>query len=185
MPTNPKLRLAVIGSLAEKLSGKLGRTGIMKLTFFLQELKEVPLGYSYRIYTYGPYDGQVLTDLKIAESLGVVRSEQFEWEGGSGYAIKAGKKLVLSPADQSLLLSFQEKIDWVTQEFGDLSASDLEVESTVFFVANSARREKKKMSIETIAKAVRAIKPHHTEARIRRHIERLQQKGLIPFAAAA
>lgn len=157
----------------------------MKLTFFLQELKGVPLGYSYRIYTYGPYDGQVLTDLKVAESLGVVRSEQFDWEGGSGYAIKAGKKPTLSVADQNLLSSFQEEIDWVAEEFGELSASDLEVESTVFFVAKSAKRDRQKASAETVARAVRAIKPHHTEARILRHIERLQQKGLLAFAGAA
>jgi hypothetical protein len=185
MPTDPKLRLAVIASLAEKLSGKLGRTGIMKLTFFLQELKGVPLGYSYRIYTSGPYDGQVLTDLKVAETLGVVKSEQFDWEGGSGYAIKAGKKPTLSVEDQKLLSLFQGDSDWVAKEFGEMSATDLEVESTVFFVAKSAEREKQKASSDVIAKAVRAIKPHHSESRILRHIERLREKGIIPLAAAA
>ena len=185
MAINSKLRLAVIAELAEKLSGKLGRTGIMKLTFFLQELKGMPLGYSYRIYTYGPYDAQVLTDLKVAESMGIVRSEQFEWEGGSGYTIKSIKKPVLSGDEQSLLSSFQQDIDWVAREFGELSASDLEVESTVFFVAKSAEREKQRISLDAIAKAVRSIKPQHSESRILKHIERLQLKGLIRFAAAA
>jgi hypothetical protein len=185
MATSPKLRLAVIANLAEKLSGKLGRTAIMKLTFFLQELRGVPLGYSYRIYTYGPYDGQVLTDLKVAESIGAVQTEQFEWDGGSGYTIKAGKKPTMSVDDQKLLSSFLNDIEWVANEFGDLSASDLEVESTVFFVAKSAEREKQNVSSEAIARAVRAIKPHHSEARILKHIERLQQRGLIALAAAA
>lgn len=184
MPTTPKFRLAVIADLAEKLSGKLGRTGIMKLTFFLQELRGVPLGYSYRIYTYGPYDAQVLTDLKVAESVGAVQTEQFEWEGGSGYAIKAGKKPALSAEENTLLSSFEEDIEWVANEFGVLSATDLEVESTVFFVAKSAEREKQKVSSETIARAVRSIKPHHSEARILKHIERMRQKGLILSAAA-
>lgn len=184
MPTSSKFRLAVIAQLAERLSGKLGRTAVMKLTFFLQELKKVPLGYSYRIYTYGPYDGQVLTDLKVAEAIGAVQVEQFQWDGGSGYTIKAGKKPVLSEDDCKLLSSFEADINWVANEFGDLSASDLEVESTVFFVVKSAEREKQKVSSEAIARAVRAIKPHHPEARILDHISRLQQRGLIVLDAA-
>ena len=92
MPITLKLRVAVIAEFADKLSGKLGRTAIMKPMFFLQELKGLPLGYSFRIYTYGPYDAQVLADLKVAESMEAVRTEYFDWEGGSGYMIKAGKK---------------------------------------------------------------------------------------------
>src|SRR4051812_28508826 len=134
MTSYPKFRLAIIAALTEKLSGRIGRTGIMKLTFFLQEMKGVPLGYSYRIYTYGPYDGQVLADLKMAESLGAVRSEPFDWEGGSGYAIHSGKKLAMSPTDEELFLKYKDAVDWVAREFGDLSATDLELESTVFYV---------------------------------------------------
>lgn len=185
MPTTPKLRVAIIAELAEKLSGKLGRTAVMKLMFFLQELKGLPLGYSFRIYTYGPYDAQVLADLKVAESVGAVRSEYFDWEGGSGYVIKAGKKPTLSEDDEKLVSSFRDEVDWVAKEFGDLSATDLEVESTVFFVAKSAEREKQKISLEVIAKAVRAIKPHHSEGRILKHIERLQEKGLLVLPQAA
>lgn len=184
MSATLKIRLAIISELAERLSGRLGRTAIMKLTFFLQELKGLPLGYSYRIYTYGPYDGQVLADLKIAESVGAVRTEQFEWDGGSGFTIKAGKKPVLSGDEQKALSEFQDAIEWVVQEFGELSASDLEVESTVFLVAKSATRAKRKVSSEAIAKEVRSIKPHHSEARILKHIERLQQRGLIALAGA-
>lgn len=183
MPATSKLRLAVIADLAEKLSGNLGRTAIMKLTFFLQELKGVPLGYSYRIYTYGPYDAQVLADLKIAEAMGIVQTEQFEWEGGSGYTIKAGKKPVFSAEDNEFLSSFQSDIDWVAREFGALSAADLEVESTVYFVVKSAAKEKQRVSPKAIARAVRAIKPRHSEGRILEHIERLQQKGILQAAA--
>lgn len=185
MPITSKLRVAVIAEFADKLSGKLGRTAIMKLMFFLQELKGLPLGYSFRIYTYGPYDAQVLSDLKIGESMGAVRTEYFDWEGGSGYMIKAGNKPKLSDEDQRLFSSFHDEIDWVAKEFGELSATDLEVESTVFFVAKSAEREKQRLSSETIARAVRAIKPHHSEGRILKHIERLQQRGLIILPQAA
>jgi len=33
----------------------------MKMKYFLQELKEVPLGYDFRLSTYGPFDAEVLS----------------------------------------------------------------------------------------------------------------------------
>lgn len=182
MPATSKFRAALISDLAERLNGRLGRTAVMKLTFFLQELKGVPLGYSYRIYTYGPYDGQVLTDLKVAEMLGAIQTEYFEWDGGSGYAIKPAKKIALNSEEQNLLNSTQDDIAWVVSEFGDLSASDLEVESTVFFVVKSVDRSRQNISAQSIAESVRSIKPHHTEARILRHISRMRERGVIDLA---
>src|SRR3972149_288481 len=87
-----QFREAVIAALAERSKSSLGRTAIMKLTYFLQELRGVPLGYSYRLYTYGPYDSQVLEDLKIATDKEAVTAQAFQWQGGIGYEIKPGKK---------------------------------------------------------------------------------------------
>ena len=62
-------RLAVLSDLVQRAPGRLGRTAIMKLAYFRQTVKEVPLGYNFRLYTYGPYDGDVLTDLSQAEAM--------------------------------------------------------------------------------------------------------------------
>jgi hypothetical protein len=54
----------------------------------------VPLGYSFRLYTYGPYDSQILEDLKIAEGRGAILCRKFDWQGGTGYEIKAGHPIM-------------------------------------------------------------------------------------------
>ena len=129
------LRVAVITSLAQRASAGVGRTALMKLAFILQILKDAPLSYSFRLYTYGPYDPQVLEDLKIAERLGGVSSQAFEWQGGMGYEIIPGAKAaeVIARAGKSLE-ELEEGLDWVVSEFAGQSASDLEIVSTIIYV---------------------------------------------------
>ena len=107
-------RIAVITRLAEKSSGSLGRTALMKFCYFLQTLRDVPLGYHFTLYSYGPFDSDVLADLDMAEALGTVQSTVVPYSGGYGYEIK--------PTDQSqatvrlaadFLGKHQEDIDWV------------------------------------------------------------------------
>jgi uncharacterized protein len=172
------LRLAVISGFVERLSGKLGRTAVMKLTFFLQELKGAPLGYAYRLYTYGPYDAQVLSDLKVAESVGAVTSDQFEWQGGSGYALSTGQRSIsLSSREKEAFGKLSEDMDWVAEEFGGLTATELELESTIYFVWKAERE--RCPNAESVATAVKSIKPHHSLERIRERMGRLKDRGFI------
>ena len=65
-------RLALMASISDLFRAKsptLGRTAIMKLCFFLQESKGVPLGYHFSLYSYGPFDSDVLSDLGTAVRL--------------------------------------------------------------------------------------------------------------------
>ena len=41
----------------------LGKTAIMKFMFMLQQVYKVPLGYDFKIYTYGPYSSEVMDDM--------------------------------------------------------------------------------------------------------------------------
>jgi hypothetical protein len=159
----------------------------MKLAFFLQELRGAPLGYSFRLYTYGPYDAQVLTDLKIAESIGLVESEQFEWDGGSGYAFREGPKtLALSDDAAQQMILLNTDIDFIVSEFGNLSAADLEIESTIFYVAKEAQQEGRLLGDDALVKSVKSIKPHHSVSRIEAGLERLRRRNLFPvFGAVA
>lgn len=150
----------------------------MKLAFILQILKDAPLSYSFRLYTYGPYDPQVLEDLKIAERLGGVSSQAFEWQGGMGYEIIPGAKAaeVIARAGKSLE-ELEEGLDWVVSEFAGQSASDLEIVSTIIYVDRAGEGTIKGAS-ELLAR-VHAIKPHHSEAKINLELERLRRLGLL------
>lgn len=172
------LRLAVIAHLAMRADGRLGRTALMKFVFFLQAIRNVPLGYSYRLYTYGPYDAQVLDDLGCAEAMGFVESRSFRWPGGTGYTIARGPH-----CDEAMevardeLRSISTDLDWVVSEFAAHSAGDLEVASTIIYVDRYG--SKHKLSKPKIIETVHSIKPHHSEAKITSEYDRLAGSGLV------
>ena len=72
-------RLAVIAKLATLApAGYLGRTALMKFCYLLQTVRQVPLGYRFTLYSYGPFDSDVLSDLGTA----------VQYLGGYGYRIR-------------------------------------------------------------------------------------------------
>jgi uncharacterized protein YwgA len=176
----PEIRLATIAELARRGEGRFGRTAIMKLCYFLQTLAEVPLQYSFRLYTYGPYDSQVLEDLKIAESIGAVQSKSFEWPGGYGVAIAHGDKsdaLVKRAGPE--FGKIKTHIEKITREFGDRNASDLELLSTIIYVDRSYRASGKSLSISELISHVHDVKPHHDNNKIKSEVETLLKKHLL------
>ena len=45
-------RLAVLATLVKRAPQLPGRTAMMKFAYLLQTLRDVPLGYRFRLYTY-------------------------------------------------------------------------------------------------------------------------------------
>ncbi|HWO33015.1 MAG TPA: hypothetical protein VNO32_29825, partial [Candidatus Acidoferrum sp.] len=86
-----KARLGLLPVLAERgSSGQIGRTALMKYMYFLQTLRGVPLGYNFTMYSYGPFDSDVLSDLSSGEGMKVVTSTPVVFSGGYGYQIRPG-----------------------------------------------------------------------------------------------
>src|ERR1035441_6613129 len=112
-------RLAVITDLCSRApGGSFGRTALMKLCYFLQVLKGVPLGYRFTLYSYGPFDSNVLSDLGTAESLGALKSSIEYYSGGYGYRIQKaelGDMVLRRSAD--FLEKYRADLDWVISEF--------------------------------------------------------------------
>jgi len=70
-------RLALLAEFARR--AKLGRTAIMKLCFFLQESRGLPLGYQFSLYSYGPFDSDVLSDISSAERMSLLKSNTVDY----------------------------------------------------------------------------------------------------------
>src|SRR5262249_14989297 len=124
-------RVGLIAALVEKAPGQtLNRTAIMKLAYFLQVMKNVPLGYDFRLYTYGPFDSDVLDDLGYAQVFGAVKERTIIQSEGYRYEIKPGKRSAhVQEESETWLEHNREAIDWVIQEFGSLKAPELELYS--------------------------------------------------------
>ncbi len=175
-----QLRLDLLSVLVARAPGKLGRTAIMKLAYFLQTLKNVPLEYDFRLYTYGPFDSDVLFDVGQLESLRALKSELIYFPSGYGYEFSAGPKqesVLRLTENQSQ--KYQDEIKWVLDEFGHRTAADLELLSTIVFADQEATQQHKCVSHAELARNVKAIKQRFSEEYILKCIGDLDAKGIL------
>ena len=125
MPAEKMLqRLALFAEFARTV--RLGRTAIMKLCFFLQESKGVPLGYQFSIYSYGPFDSDVLTDLSTAEHMNVLKSTIVYYPSGTGYEYSLGSDSSVKELASDFLAQNRSNIDWVLSNFSRKTAGELD-----------------------------------------------------------
>lgn len=172
-------RLGVFVELAEATKGNLGRTTLMKLCYFLQELRDVPLGYSFTLYSYGPFDSDVLSDLQTAETMGVLSADIEYYSGGYRYHIQPdenGKRA--KHVAKTFLEDHRKDIEWVTKKFGSRTASDLELLSTIVYINSEEGIKKRRVLVER----VKSVKPHFSESHIDRQIDWLEENQLLPAA---
>lgn len=173
-----KNRLAVLTRLVKQSPGHdLGRTAMMKLAYFLTTLRDVPLGYRFTLYSYGPFDSTVLQDVDLASNLGALKSFHRFYPTGSGYSIQPGEASVeIESMADTFLASHDDDIKWVMNEFGRMTASELELLSTIVYIDREAEEP---LSDEELARRVRDVKPHFTEERIVGNIQALAAKHLL------
>jgi uncharacterized protein len=168
MPADRLLqRLALFSEFAQ--AAKLGRTAIMKLCFFLQESKGVPLGYQFSIYSYGPFDSDVLADLTTAEHMNILKSNIVYYPSGLGYEYGPGRDHTIRDIEADFLARHRASIAWVLTNFGNRTAGDLELLSTTLFVAkfNNPR------NVTELIDKVELIKPHFSTEQIQRAFQEL------------
>jgi len=186
MPNNDSRlnSVALIAHLVARAPTRLGRTALMKCLFFLKAVKHVPLPYSFGLYTYGPFDSNVLDDLLYAEALGAVRGTLVEYQRARGYEYQRGPKIEeLEKQTREFLSRYEESVDWVLNEFGNRSAIDLEMASTLVYIDRMIKGKKERATIVDLARKVREVKPHLGIDTIEREARSLKQKGLLEAVA--
>ncbi len=166
-------RLAVIAALAEKQAG-MGRTQLMKYCYLLQTLRKVPLGYYFTLYTYGPFDSDVLSDLSSCEAMGGVGTTLEHYPGGYGYKIIPGpRREDVKSFGAEFLAKWEESLNWVVGEFGGYSAAELELLSTIVY----ADRELKQATFKELVQVVQGVKPRFVPEFIGKCIAHLREQG--------
>ena len=115
-------RIGVLTDLVARSRTKLGRTALMKLAFLLQTVEGLPLGYNFRLYTYGPFDEDVLNDLGQAECMQAVVSTMIPFSGGEGYGYEFSPgpscgqvRILLAEA----IKPYEGKLDQMIERFGN------------------------------------------------------------------
>ena len=168
-------RIPLIVKMSE-ITPNIGKTAVMKCIYLLQTIKQVPLGYRFEIYTYGPYSSSVMDEIDYARQCGYISVESLTYPTGQfGYQIKcneAGKKYV---SGCELVSKYSNEINEIMSEFGDKKATDLELLSTIIFVSTVYKLSDKK----EITDLVGIIKPKFDTAYINEAIDYLKEKTYI------
>jgi uncharacterized protein len=173
-------RLAIISELVKQAHGRPGRTAVMKLEYFLQTVKQVPLGYNFRLYTYGPFDSNVLTDLSQAEAMRAVRSKIVPNPSGYGYEFEPGPRLdEVKGLFKAGLAAHESALNWVVSEFSNMTASDLELVSTIMYADREAGQKGESLNIEDLCQQVSQIKRRFELDYIRSKVELMMSKQLL------
>jgi hypothetical protein len=178
-----KVRLGLIPVFAERHpAGHIGRTALMKYMYFLQTLRGVPLGYHFSMYSYGPFDSDVLSDLGSAEAMNIVSSTPVSFSGGYGYQIRPGERAAaVKEGIDGFLADHEADIEWLFREFADLNSADLELASTVIYVDREFSEGLNPSSADILAR-VQEIKPHFSIGQIQKSVDSLCAKGLLTAA---
>ncbi len=180
-------RYALIAELAdrlEKMDTQFGKTMLQKLVYLLQETYDLKLGYSYELYTYGPFCTQLLIDLDQVEALHGVNIEPVV-TGYTGYKIQPGSQSGFVKEKGAEFLKqdqVSEALDEIIKVFGLLNGTELELRSTIVFVARDHKRHGTELSLDKLYKVVSEIKPKFTWGVIRAAIKELADNGYIELA---
>ena len=168
--------------LAGRLKGQspqFGKTAFMKMAYLLQELYEVPLGYRFSLYTYGPYSPEVLADLEYANLRKQVEIEYLGDPQG-GFRITPSEVVGLSKSQNESIAKYSHALDELVEHFGSFNARELELRTTSIFLWKRIRPTKPE-DLSTLIEAVRQLKPHFNEMAIRSAIADLVNDAIIQY----
>ena len=165
-----EFRLAVLHKIVSE-SGDIGKTGLQKLGYLLQEALGVPTEYSFRMHHYGPYAESLETDAARLKLTGYVDIQPDQ--AGYGFHITPLDK----PLEEwsQLIGPYSESIDRVMTGFGDWKTHELELAATIHFVKNLLPDSQK----DQVILNVRALKPKFDDGYISSYYGKLEDLGLL------
>ncbi|MDQ7788747.1 MAG: hypothetical protein RDU41_01690 [Clostridia bacterium] len=181
----PWHRCAMIAELAYRLhnrSPQFGKTALQKTVYLLQELHGVECGYDYSFYTYGPFSSELLSDLDFVQALRGVAVD-YVGSGSRGYEISPGDENVrIREKAAGFLSEAALAVDRIVDEFGSLSAKDLELRSTLVYVDKDTKRAGESLSRDELVRLVKEIKPRFNSETIQDALADLVSKGYVQIS---
>ena len=180
----PWNQYALITELADRMKNsdfQFGKTALVKLIYLLQTVYGVKCGYTFTLYTYGPYSVDIIMDLGQVEGLHGVKVEPVLSIYG-GYQINPGDKPEwLKERGKEFLKDEEtvEALDQLIEEYGNRSAADLSLITTAIYVDRELSKEDLQLSKEDIINLVHSIKSNFSEEYIAKIVNELDDMGYI------
>ncbi len=179
-PEIPWERYALIAELAKRFDAQgraLGKTALQKIIFLLQRVFGVDCDYTYTLYTYGPYCADLARDLDIVSGLG---GAQITYNCSyGGFEIRPGPATdELRGRGVGFLAEIAGHLDRLIADYGLSNAKDLELRSTIVYLAKPGRTS------DELVRLVRQVKPYFSEIQIEAARRELEEKRYLAVPSA-
>jgi len=163
----------------------IGKTAMMKCLYLLQTVEKVPANYLFEIYTYGPYSSEIMEEIDDARQKGLVSVSGVKYPNGKfGYSITCTEEAKKILTSSHTIDNYQGAIARITDEFGDRTAKDLELITTIIYINCSYSQNRWNTDAANICEAVHEIKPYFTIDTILHEYNILKVKGHLEQALA-
>lgn len=163
----------LISYISSKID-ELGKTKLHKLVYLIKEIGNVPVGFNFRFYNYGPYSDNLAETLDFVSSLDGVKMRYVS--SSSMYEIKPGDKSEnLVEKAMPELTAYKTNIDSILTSYGNKSAKELELITTLIY-ANRNYDKKSETELTTVTKE---LKPKFTIPEIQASIAQLNTSHLL------
>lgn len=155
-----------------------GKKAFQKLVYLCGALG-VPLRYRFRLYFYGPFSAELADTLDLFQARGFLAVV----EGGGLYKVyklgEAGRNYLL--AHQEEIIPHEGVVQRVQALFGGFTPAQLELFSTVHFVAEGCAKYEGIERDEEVVRRITGIKgDKFTEEEATAALQSLRQWGLLP-----
>ncbi|RKY88423.1 hypothetical protein DRQ09_02885 [candidate division KSB1 bacterium] len=165
-------RLDAILKLIKKIGDSVGKTFIQKGIYILQEGLKEDLGYSFKLYIYGPYSNDLASDIDTLQDIGFIKVDYDP--GGYGYLIGITQKGRKFLNDKSIENSVpMEKIDKIISLLEGGGVKKMELLGTLLYFSKLSNKDKE------IKELVNYVKPHFSEKDIESGLDLLKKEEIV------
>ena len=169
-PTQRKALICKVVEAMRNADSWAGETHIQKTVMFLQELLEIPLGYRFILYKYGPFSFDLREELASMRAGLMLDIEPNKYYGPSFTLDRRGKLAVKRST------GYEDAIEFIAQQVSAYDVQTLERLSTTYFVQS---RDPDLDETQVVSR-VTALKPHISISEARNAVE--QNDALIEAA---
>lgn len=187
------LKPGIISFITKKVNSMqsgfyLGKTAFQKLCYIFQELYNVPIGYNFSLYNYGPYSSELMNDLEYTKFLKGITIETICYPTFKGYYIREDVKTddIIKEAKE-LIIAYNKQIEEAIELFKDFDTKALEITTTIHYIFSHLKEERFETSEQFRQELIRKtqkVKPKFSVDTIEEKINFLINKGHIDLNAA-
>ncbi len=167
-----------------KVQFNLGKTAFQKIIYILQEIYDLPLGYRFDLYNYGPYCSTLMGDIDFTGHLKGIRVQAENYSGVSGYLIEKGEEYdKVINYSKDFILKNGDEIKQAISDFQSFSTKELEITATIYFIyddiINNSFNPKPDNVRQELLEKTKKVKPKFSEEVIEEKIKFLESKNFI------